>query len=212
MNIITYIRSLKRGLKMGYQMAYGNMLIGRIKAPRVSIFCSSRALADDPYITFAYQIGAALAREGFGVLTGGGPSMMVAANCGARDAADNKECITMGIGVKGVDEHFHNQCCLVYKVDTFMVRKYLLIHNSKVHIFLPGGIGTMDELFTVLNDFKHELIERMPLILFGKNYWQPLVDAFDQAVSNIYIDPAYRNFFVVVDSIEELMQLVRQRF
>lgn len=212
MKLTTFIRSLRRGLKMGYQMAHGKILISRLPAPCVSIFCSSRAMQDDPYLSYAYQIGAALAKKGYGVLTGGGPSMMVAANCGARDASHGASAITMGIGVKGIDEHFNNDCCYVYKVDTFMVRKYLLIHSSMAHVFLPGGIGTIDELFTLLNDFKHDLIERNPVILFGSSYWQPLVDAFDHAVSNVYIDPAYRNFFVVVDSVPEFMRIVEQRF
>src|SRR5436190_2003119 len=78
------------------------------------------------------------------------------------------------IGVHGVDEEFHNPCAHVIKVSTFFARKWLLIKYSSGFVLFPGGIGTVDELFEVLNAMKLSRLQRVPIILVGKEYWQPL--------------------------------------
>ena len=211
MNIISYLKSMLNGISTGYQIAKTRILIARLPQPCVTIFGSSRINKDNPYVTLAYQLAYKLAQNGYGVITGGGPAIMVAANWGATEGSPKGKAASLGIGIKGVDVGFVNDYASIIVVDSFSIRKELLSKHSQVHIFFPGGVGSVDEMFTILNEMKHNVLPRQPIILFGVSYWQSLITWYEQAIEQGYINSAYRSFFVAVDSVDEVVALVNTR-
>lgn len=181
--------------------------VRNMPAERVTVFGSSLVHESDVLIDQAYNVGRLLVCKGFGVITGGGPGFMIAANRGAHDAARQagKKNRSLGILVKGVDEHFQNIYGRMMQVDTFLVRKELLISLSDTFIVFPGGIGTMDELFELLNRCKHGMKKKCRTVLVGSGYWAPLLEWFELAEQQQYITKKHQHYFIVVDSIDALM-------
>lgn len=193
------------GLKSGIEFARVSDKIMNLHEPRATIFGSSLIHTDDPYTAHAYTIANELVKKGWTILTGGGPGIMQAGNCGAFAAEHDH---SLGIGVKGVDETFENVCAPVVYVSLFATRKELLTKFSKAYIFLPGGVGTADELFDLLNSVKHGLIPRHPIVLFGKDFWEPFVVWYKYAVQCGYIKQKYADLFMVTDNIDAVVSYI----
>ncbi|MCA9770301.1 TIGR00730 family Rossman fold protein [Candidatus Dependentiae bacterium] len=197
------------------QLVHGVCLLSKIRVPIVTVFGGSRVEQNNIYAQQAYELGKKLVESNMAVLTGGGPGIMLAANCGAMHMGNIKEkksLWSVGIGLKGVDEHFHNPCARFIRVDSFATRKYLLMYHSIGFIALPGGIGTADEVFDVFDRLKHEKIQRKPIIFVGKKYWQPLFDWLENTmVAQHYATETSKHFFVLTDSIDEAVALMKQR-
>src|SRR5579885_1758756 len=186
------------------EFVLGLWRMSRLKAPMVTILGGSRAKKDDKAYTMAQQLAHLLMQQGFAVLTGGGPGIMEAANCGARGK-------TLGISVENIDADYRNPCnhLKMINVSQFFIRKWLLLRYSVGIVVFPGGIGTADELFELLNYLKHKQIKQIPVILIDKEYWQPLVTWLqDRALRDGLIKPEYMTFFVAVDDVQEALQLV----
>jgi len=135
---------------------------------------------------------------------------MVAANCGAAETRKKGEkAQTLGIAVSGIDEDFMNPCADTLFVNYFFMRKWLLIRYSVGFIIFPGGVGTMDELFDLLNMMKHHRVPPLPVVLIGVEYWQPLVKWFkESALKGGLIDERLTELFVVTDDIDEAYDLL----
>ena len=139
----------------------------------VSIFGSARLKEDNPYYQQSVEIAQRLGKEGFAIITGGGPGVMEAANKGAFDS----ESKSVGLNIRLPQEQLPNpyqDMMLDYRY--FFVRKVMFVKHSMGYVCMPGGFGTMDEFFESLTLMQTEKIYPMPLILFGVKYWQGLID------------------------------------
>ncbi|MFZ0061905.1 MAG: TIGR00730 family Rossman fold protein [Pyrinomonadaceae bacterium] len=139
----------------------------------ISIFGSARTPASDPYYKLAQETAALLAREGYAVITGGGPGVMEAANRGAFEAGG----LSVGCNIELPFEQGANPYqtrSLTFRY--FFVRKMMFVKYSLGFIIFPGGFGTLDELFEALTLIQTRKIRNFPVVLFGTNYWQGLMD------------------------------------
>lgn len=143
--------------------------------PCVSIFGSARTKPDNPYYTMAEEIAAKLVRHGYGVITGGGPGIMEAGNKGAHQQGGK----SVGLNIQLPFEQFNNPYIDSDKLinfDYFFVRKVMFVKYSQGFIVMPGGMGTLDELFEAITLIQTQKIGRFPIVLVGKAYWQGLFD------------------------------------
>lgn len=170
-------------------------------APCVTVFGSARHGEASPYYALSREIGDRLARAGFTVMTGGGPGLMEAANRGAKDVGG----ISVGCNIELPKEQRPN--AYVDRWITFrhfFVRKLMLVKYSYAFIAMPGGFGTMDEIFEVATLVQTNKIKQFPLVLIGSEYWRPLLDFLrDRLLGAGMIDPMDFERFQITDSPEE---------
>lgn len=143
--------------------------------PCVSIFGSARTKPDNPYYIMAEEIAAKLVRHGYGVITGGGPGIMEAGNKGAHSQGGK----SVGLNIQLPFEQFHNVYIDSDKLitfDYFFVRKVMFVKYAQGFIVMPGGMGTLDELFEAITLIQTQKIGRFPIVLVGRSYWQGLMD------------------------------------
>lgn len=154
--------------------------LGKI-GPCVSIFGSARTKADNPYYKMAEEIAAKLVRHGYGVITGGGPGIMEAGNKGAFEQGGK----SVGLNIHLPFEQFHNIYIDPDKIitfDYFFVRKVMFVKYAQGFIVMPGGMGTLDELFEAITLIQTQKIGRFPIVLVGRDYWQGLLDWIEQVM------------------------------
>ncbi|NLU76935.1 TIGR00730 family Rossman fold protein [Micromonospora sp. HNM0581] len=141
--------------------------------PAVSVFGSARSKPDSPECQLAEALGAALARAGYAVITGGGPGVMEAANRGASEAGGH----SVGLGIELPFEQGINEWVdLAIDFRYFFARKTMFVKYAQAFVVLPGGFGTMDELFEALTLVQTGKVTRFPVVLMGVDYWQGLLD------------------------------------
>jgi len=177
--------------------------------PCVSIFGSARTLPTNPYDGIAEEIAERLVRKGYGVITGGGPGIMEAGNKGARNAGGK----SVGLNIDLPFEQSHNAFIDADKLlnfDYFFVRKLMFIKYAQGFIVLPGGFGTLDELFEALTLIQTHKIGKFPIILVGTSYWGGLMDWIRQTLllSEHNISENDLSLFEVVDTAEEAVQRI----
>jgi uncharacterized protein (TIGR00730 family) len=177
--------------------------------PCVSIFGSARTLPEAPEYKLAEEIAFLLTGHGYGVITGGGPGIMEAANKGAQRGGGT----SVGLNIELPFEQEPNPYIDKEKslnFDYFFVRKVMFIKYSQGFIVLPGGFGTMDELFEALTLIQTQKIARFPIILVGRAYWQGLLDwikaTMDQKFH--YVNPVDMELINVVDNAEEAVDAI----
>ncbi|MBC7654576.1 MAG: TIGR00730 family Rossman fold protein [Oligoflexus sp.] len=172
--------------------------------PCVSIFGSARTKHDNKYYEMAVEIGRLLTERGYGVITGGGPGIMEAGNKGAYEAGGK----SVGLNIELPFEQFHNRYIdrdKILEFDYFFIRKVMFMKYSQGYIGLPGGFGTMDELFEALTLIQTGKIARFPIVLVGISYWSGLIDW----IKNSMLDAEHNinqedlNLFRLVDTAEE---------
>ena len=203
-----YCHSICGLIRVFCQLTYGLWKISRLPQPIVSIFGGSRVLDTDIYFKKAHQIAKRLVESDISVLTGGGPGIMEAASCGAIIPQKGKTRL-MGIGVSDLGEK-PNQCVQSYfELDYFFARKWLLTHYSSAFIVFPGGFGTMDELNEVLTLIQTKKLARVPIILFGVEYWRPLLQWLkDEPLKHGAIRKEDLALFSLTDDLEKVFCLV----
>jgi uncharacterized protein (TIGR00730 family) len=165
----------------------------------VSVFGSARTPRDHPHYAAGVEIGAALARAGYAVITGGGPGAMEAANRGASEAGG----LSVGLGIELPFEQELNEWVDVgISFRYFFVRKTMFVKYAQAFVILPGGFGTLDELFEALTLVQTRKVTRFPVILYGTEYWSGLVDWIRAAmVPQGTISDADLELFTVTDDI-----------
>lgn len=141
--------------------------------PAITFFGSSRLTPESKYYRDAYRTAFMLGSLGFHIITGGGPGIMEAANRGAKDAGTLSVGLNIEIPTEQIPNPYQN---LSLKFDYFFVRKVMLLRYSTAYLIFPGGFGTFDELFEALTLIQTGKSERFPIILYGKEYWEPLID------------------------------------
>jgi hypothetical protein len=175
--------------------------------PCVTVFGSARFTEEHPYYALARRVGYGLSQLGFTVMTGGGPGIMEAANRGAKEAGGQ----SIGCNILLPREQKPNPY-LDRWIDFryFFVRKVMLVKYSYAFIVMPGGFGTMDELFETLTLIQTKKIENFPLVLMGADYWQPLVELLNRMVEARTIDAADMRSLLITDSVDEAMTHVQK--
>jgi len=173
--------------------------------PCVTVFGSARFTADHQYYVQAREVGQRLARAGFTVMTGGGPGIMEAANRGAKEVGG----YSVGCNIELPQEQHPNPYLDRWVTFRhFFVRKLMLVKYSYAFIAMPGGFGTMDEIFETATLIQTHKIQDFPLVLVGKEYWQPLLDFLrGRLVETKTIDSIDASRILVTDSAEEAVQL-----
>ena len=176
--------------------------------PCVSIFGSARTPVNNKYYLLAEDLAFKLTKEGYGVITGGGPGIMEAANKGAQKAGGK----SVGLNIKLPFEQSSNQYVDHDKnitFDYFFVRKLMFIKYAQGFIALPGGFGTMDELFESLTLIQTRKIGKFPIVLVGTEYWGGLYDWMKNVlVTEKYIHEEDLNFFQMVDTADEAVVVI----
>jgi uncharacterized protein (TIGR00730 family) len=143
--------------------------------PFISIFGSSRLSSDHPYYKLSYETTTKIAQNGFGIMTGAGPSLMEAANKAAQDSQKPSAGLIPDLTFEPEPNQFLDpKLSLRYRY--FFIRKVMFVRYAQGFVFLPGGYGTMDELFEVLNLVLTKKIIPVPVYLMGHNYWKGLID------------------------------------
>lgn len=173
--------------------------------PAISVFGSARTAPSDPHYALAEGIGAGIARAGYAVITGGGPGMMEAANKGAREAGG----VSVGLGIELPREQGMNDYVdLGVHFRYFFARKTMFVKYSQGFIVMPGGFGTMDELFESATLVQTGKIRSFPLVLVGTDYWSGLVDWIRSSMVEAgMISPGDVELLHVVDDPEEAVRL-----
>jgi len=189
-----------RFVRVFFQIIYGVWRISKLSHPIVSIFGSAKMSQTDKHAQEANQIASWLVEEGISVLTGGGPGIMEAANCGAIRPTKKGSVKSIGIGVRGLNEP-QNICVEEYfELDYFFARKWLLTQYSNAFIVFPGGFGTLDELAEVLTLIQTKQMKKVPIVLVGKDYWRPFMQwVTDEALARGLVKFEHVSLFSVTD-------------
>ena len=177
--------------------------------PCVSIFGSARTKADNPYYKMAEEIAAKLVRHGYGVISGGGPGIMEAANKGAFEQGGK----SVGLNIRLPFEQFNNAYIDSDKLitfDYFFVRKVMFCKYAQGFIVMPGGMGTLDELFEAITLVQTQKISRFPIVLVGRAYWQGLLNWIEEVMlgQEANISPEDLKLINVVDTPTEDVKVI----
>ncbi len=174
----------------------------------ITIFGSARTKPNDPYYLAAEEIAKAAVQRGFPVITGGGPGIMEAGNKGAAEAHGT----SVGLCIKLPKEQGGNPW-INTRVDFhyFFVRKVMFLKHTCAVVVMPGGFGTLDELFEVVTLVQTHKIRQLPIVLYGRSYWKGLIDWMreNMEIHNHYISPGDLDLLIVCDTPEEVMAAIR---
>jgi uncharacterized protein (TIGR00730 family) len=175
--------------------------------PCVTVFGSARFAEGHPYYATARAVGGALARSGFTVMTGGGPGIMEAANRGAREAGGRSIGCNIALPAEQRPNAYLDRWITFRH---FFVRKVMLVKYSYAFVALPGGFGTLDEIFEIATLIQTRKIRDFPLVLIGTEFWRPLMDFLrDPLERSGTIDKADADKIVVTDAVAEAVDTIR---
>jgi uncharacterized protein (TIGR00730 family) len=194
--------------KMMGEMVKGFETLNRI-GPCVSIFGSARTNPKNKYYKYAMQIANKLTERGFGVITGGGPGIMEAANRGAFTTGGR----SVGLNITLPHEQVYNKFIDTDKLisfNYFFVRKVMFIKYAQGFVIMPGGFGTMDEFFEAITLIQTEKISRFPVVLFGSEYWNGLLEWMKKTMleeeQNISLEDL--DMFMLLDTPDEVVDYI----
>lgn len=175
--------------------------------PAVTVYGSARVKPDDPLYEKARMVAYLLGKEGFNIITGGGPGMMEAANAGGMQAGVR----SVGLNIELPDEQTPNPyCSSVITFNHFFVRKVMLVKYATAFVIMPGGLGTMDELTEVLELIQTEKMKPFPIILFDSSYWQGLLDWLkSNSFARGYISETDLKLLRLTDEPQEAAEIVK---
>jgi uncharacterized protein (TIGR00730 family) len=176
--------------------------------PCVTVFGSARIKAGTADYELAMKMGAGIARLGFTVMTGGGPGIMEAANRGAKEAGGRSVGCNIRLPHEQQPNEFLDRCVTLYY---FFVRKTLLIKYSYAFVVLPGGAGTLDELFEALTLIQTGKIKNFPIVVMGTEYWRELTALLEKMARQGMINSADLGLVYITDSVEEAIEHIRVR-
>ncbi len=199
-------KEFKTLLKIAQQFFYGFRKLHFV-GPCVTFFGSARYGEDHPYYKTTRSIARRVGRVGFTVMTGGGPGLMEAANRGAKDVG----ATSVGCNIVLPHEQSANPYLDVdLTFDHFFVRKVLLLKYSICFVVMPGGAGTLDELFETITLIQTGKVKDFPILLYGREYWAPTLAQIDRMVAEGTIGKEELRFVTVVDSIEEATTFLQE--
>jgi uncharacterized protein (TIGR00730 family) len=200
----------------GYELAFAwkvfKQFIGAFRTfhfagPCIAVFGSARFKEEHEYYTCAREFGKRIAEIGFTTMTGGGPGIMEAANRGAFEAGGR----SVGCNIRLPFEQTHNKYMHQWMTfDHFFVRKTVLIKYSYAFIIMPGGFGTMDELFETLTLVQTKTITGFPIVLFGKSFYKELMEAIHDMANKGTIAEEDLSLVLLTDDVNEAMEHIRK--
>lgn len=178
--------------------------------PAVSLFGGARVPRDHRYYAEAQRLAAALAKAGFSIITGGGPGMMEAANLGARDVGGR----SIGLNIKlPFDQRLNEHVETGIVFDYFFVRKVMFVKYSCGFVGLPGGFGTLDEIFEAITLKQTGKMPDTPVVLFGRSFWSGMLEWLsDEPLRHGMISEADLTLFRVTDSTDEVVDWMQQHY
>ncbi len=175
--------------------------------PCVTVFGSARFPESHPYCALARDVGQRLAEAGFTVMTGGGPGIMEAASRGAKDAGGRAVGCNIELPVEQKPNPYLDECVTFHH---FYVRKVMLVKYSYAFVVLPGGFGTLDEVFETVTLIQTDKIRDFPIVLMASDFWNPLVQFMrDTLLGRGTIDEGDFELMKVVDSADDAVALIR---
>jgi uncharacterized protein (TIGR00730 family) len=174
--------------------------------PAIACFGSARTMPDDPVYAIGEEVGRRLSEEGFAVITGGGPGTMEAVNKGASEAGGT----SVGLGIELPFESGLNQWVDIgINFRYFFARKTMFVKYSQGFVVLPGGLGTLDELFEALTLVQTQKVTSFPLVLLGTDYWQGMIDWLrDRALEHGTINQSDIDMLQLTDDVDHAVQLM----
>jgi uncharacterized protein (TIGR00730 family) len=180
--------------------------------PCISIFGSARTKPDNIYYEKAVAVSELLCKEGYGIITGGGPGIMEAANKGAKNVGGK----SVGLNIVLPHEQKPNEYIDIDKSfnhNFFFIRKVMFVKYAQAFVLFPGGFGTLDELFEVVTLAQTQKIDKVPIILFGSSYWAGLIDWFkNQLATEGYIAKKDVDLFTITDDIHEVVATINLHY
>ena len=177
--------------------------------PCISIFGSARTKPENTYYQLGIEVAEKLAKAGYGIITGGGPGIMEGANKGAQEGKGK----SVGLNIDLPFEQNHNPYIDQehnLEFDYFFVRKVIFVKYSQGFVILPGGLGTLDELFEALTLIQTKKINKRPVVLIGHTYWDGLISWIKSAMleQEANISPEDLDLFKVVDTADEAVKYI----
>lgn len=196
-----------RVLRIQAEFVEGFGLLGEL-GPAVSVFGSARTPRDHPDYAAGLALGRALSEHGWAVITGGGPGVMEAVNRGASEAGGR----SVGLGIELPFEQSLNDWVDVgLQFRYFFARKTMFVKYAQAFVILPGGFGTLDELFEALTLVQTRKVNEFPVVLLGTSYWSGLVDWLaNTAVAGGFISPLDLSLLHVTDDVDEVVRTINQ--
>ena len=179
--------------------------------PCVSIFGSARTNEENSYYQLAEEIAYNLTQNGYGVITGGGPGIMEAANKGAMKGGGKSVGLNIELPFEqSANKYIDNDKLINF--DYFFVRKVMFIKYAQGFIVLPGGVGTLDELFEAITLIQTKKIGKFPIILVGRSYWEGLLEWIKETMLNKEnnISPEDLDLFSIVDTSDETLVIINK--
>ena len=174
----------------------------------ISIFGSARTPQDDHYYQCANEIAFKLAKQGYSIITGGGPGIMEAANKGAAEAGATSIGLNIELPREQIPNSYQN---LKLDFRYFFARKVMFVKYSLGYVCMPGGFGTLDEFFEALTLMQTNKIYPMPIILFGSDYWSGLVHWIKHVTSGMsYIDERDLELVNITDNVDDVVELINR--
>ena len=177
--------------------------------PCVSIFGSARTKADDPYYKMADELAYKICKKGYGVINGGGPGIMEAANKGANRAGGKSVGLNIDLPFEqNNNPYIDNDKSLQF--DYFFVRKVMFVKYAQGFIVLPGGFGTLDEFFEALTLIQTEKIGKFPIVLMSKHFWEGLLDWIHEILLESFhnISAEDKDLFFLADTVDEAVDYI----
>jgi uncharacterized protein (TIGR00730 family) len=168
---------------------------------------SARLTSDNKYYKDAEELAAKLAKKGFAIISGGGPGIMEASNVGAFKVGGQ----SIGLNIElPFEQELNPYTTRSLNFDFFFSRKVMLTFASEVYVYFPGGFGTLDELFEIMTLIQTKKIDPIPVILYGKDFWSPLIEFFEEQLLKEFetISPEDMKIYHVVDSVDEAFKLI----
>jgi uncharacterized protein (TIGR00730 family) len=176
--------------------------------PCVTVFGSARIKPGDPHYELTRKMGAAIARLGFTVITGGGPGIMEAANRGAKEAGGRSVGCTIELPSEQPTNIYLDRCV---RMHYFFARKTLLVKYSYAFVVMPGGAGTLDELFEALTLIQTGKIKNFPIVIMGTDYWKELLYFIDKMAQRGMVAATDLSLIYATDSVDEAVAHIRAK-
>lgn len=195
--------------KVMSEMVEGFEKLNKI-GPCISIFGSARVKPESEHYQLTVEIASKLSKEGFGVISGGGPGVMEAANKGAKQAGGK----SVGLNIDLPFEQDSNPYIDTDKLITFryfFIRKLMFVKYAQGFVLMPGGFGTMDELFEIITLVQTDKVDDIPIILVGKEYWSGLIDWIkSQLLKGKFISEGDLDLIKIVDTSDEVIKFINE--
>ncbi len=173
----------------------------------VTFWGSARLTPKDHYYKEAEELAAKLAKKGFTIISGGGPGIMEASNVGSFKVGGK----SIGLNIKlPFEQKLNPYTTESLDFDYFFARKVMLTFASEVYVYFPGGFGTLDEFFEIITLIQTKKIERVPVILYGKGYWEPLIKWFEKDLIKKYktISKEDLEIFYLADTVDDAYKYI----